>query len=149
VAFTSVGSGAENDFKPFFSQELAAEIAPQNVTVTVLPSTSSASVRVTWIPLTLFEAKGFPVYTVTLTLSRTVSIGKRQTTISVTTSNSFVVIDNLMTGVTYIAEVAVVTGTNSSTPTMPQTSDPVRGNVCGTKMFSYGTTKMQRSHLHA
>ena len=63
VAFTSVGKGAENDYVTFFSKELQPTKSPENVNFKQLNSTS---LNVTWMPLTLFEAQGFPEYRVVL-----------------------------------------------------------------------------------
>jgi len=58
VAYTSVGKGAENEPTVFFSEELTPTKPPDNVELKQL---SSTSFNVTWTPLTLFEAKGFPI----------------------------------------------------------------------------------------
>ena len=63
VAFTSVGKGAESDYITFFSKELQPTKSPENVNFKQLNSTS---LGVTWMPLTLFEARGFPEYRVVL-----------------------------------------------------------------------------------
>ncbi|XP_065904304.1 receptor-type tyrosine-protein phosphatase delta-like isoform X2 [Dysidea avara] len=119
VAYTIAGRGIENKFEPFFSQELAASKAPETVDFKPL---SPTSVNVTWTPLTLFEAQGFPLYTVSLTLS---SSRKRQSPDAILTSNSFAVFENLASGRQYSAVVGVITGNSSGTPNPPVTSDPI------------------------
>ena len=126
VAFTIAGRGMENKFEPFFSQELTASKAPENVDFKPL---SPTSVNVTWTPLTLFEAQGFPLYRVSLTLSS--SSRKRQSPDAILTSISFAVFGNLTSGRQYSAVVGVITGT----PNLPVTSDPITGNVCDLRVL--------------
>ena len=61
VAFTSAGKGTENDYIIFFSEELAPTKSPENV---VFQQINSTALNITWTPLTLFEARGFPIYRV-------------------------------------------------------------------------------------
>ena len=129
VAYTIAGRGIENKFEPFFSQELTASKAPETVD---FKSLSPTSVNVTWTPLTLFEAQGFPLYTVSLTLS---SSRKRQSPDAILTSNSFAVFENLASGRQYSAVVGVITGNSSGTPNPPVTSDPITGNVCDLRVL--------------
>ena len=109
VAFTSAGRGEENDPHTFFSHEEPPQRPPDNVTF----ERNDTVISVTWNPLNLFEARGFPVYTVTLTPTFTRS--KRQTnidrTIIITTNETNVVIDGLNPDVEYSLTVAV--GTSS------------------------------------
>jgi len=125
VAFTSAGRGMDNDLKPFFSQELGASKAPDDVRVMPLPLSlfATPSVNVTWTPLTLFEARGFPEYVVTLDLP---NLRKRQSPVSVTTSDSFAVFENLMAGAMYSTVVGVMTG-NDTAP--PMRAPAVTGNL--------------------
>ena len=57
VAFTSVGMGVLGDYVVFFSEELTPTKPPKNVQANWLNSTAT---NVTWTPLNLFEAQGFP-----------------------------------------------------------------------------------------
>ena len=93
VAFTSAGRGEENNPHVFFSQEEPPQRPPDDIEV----ERNDTSISVTWSPLSLFEARGFPVYTVTLTpmFTRT----KRQSyidgTITIKTNKTNVVIKDL------------------------------------------------------
>lgn len=62
VAFTSVGRGVENHVHMFFSEEQDPEKFPENV----MYERIGTIISVSWDPLTLFEARGFPIYTVML-----------------------------------------------------------------------------------
>ena len=126
VAFTSAGRGAENDLEEFFSQELEANEAPDILDVKRL---SSTSVNLTWTPLDLFMARGFPVYVVSLTPSSSSGRKKRQQPLTQVTNNSFAVFNNLVSGSTYTAEVGVRTGDRSGMQTNVVTSDPVPGKL--------------------
>ena len=127
VAYTTAGRGAENNFEPFFSQELAANNTPQNVDFERL---SSTSLRVTWTPLTLFQARGFPFYIVTLTLPSSNNHGKRQSDPPMqNTTDSFAVFTGLLNGRNYTATIGVQTATASGMPTEIQNADPISGNV--------------------
>ena len=107
VAFTSVGMGVLGDYIVFFSEELTPTKAPDNIKVNFI---SDTSINVTWTPLSLFEAQGFPKYRITL-LSATENRQRRQfNPISVTTTNTFAVFDNLDTSAKYSVEVGVTTG---------------------------------------
>ena len=109
VAFTSVGKGEENSRIIFFSDELAPSKAPENVTFEQLNATS---LNITWTPLTLFEARGFPEYTVNLAVIMDVSSRrKRQSNpLSITTNNSFAVFTDLSENTDYSVGVGVRTG---------------------------------------
>ena len=116
VAFTSAGRGEENKPYLFFSDERPPEKAPDNVTF----ARSGSTITVTWKPLSLFEARGFPVYEVTLTpISRR---NKRQSNvdgvISVTTNETNVVIEGLDPTVEY--SLAVTVRTSSGEVTTPE-----------------------------
>ena len=121
VAFSRAGRGAASDFKPFFSQELTATKSPQNLKFTRL---SITSINITWTPLTLFEARGFPGYRVTLTLSSTSVRNKRQSIPSVNTTNSFAVFDDLDSDGVYVVVVGVRTGASNDY----MNTDPITGN---------------------
>ena len=106
VACNSAGSGAENVPQTFFSQESVPTKLPQNV----LFDRSGEYLKVSWDALTLSEARGFPVYTVTLTPS--VSSNGAQITnevITVNTTQSSIVVGGLDANVEYMLTVAVGT----------------------------------------
>ena len=107
VAFNSGGSGAENLPQTFFSQESVPTKSPQNV---MFDRISGEYVNVSWDALTLSEARGYPVYTVTLTPS--VSSNGAQITnevITVNTTQSSIVVGGLDVNVEYMLTVAVAT----------------------------------------
>ena len=67
VAYNSAGRGQESDrSQAFFTKPLAPTQTVENVTIERL---SPTSISVSWTPLTLHQARGFPVYRVVLTLS--------------------------------------------------------------------------------
>ena len=101
VAFTSAGRGIESYPYTFFTQELAPQKSPENVEY----ERSGTIIIISWDPLNLIEARGFPVYTVTLTRSNGDGI------ISVTTNETDVVIEDLDPNVEY--SLTVVVGTSS------------------------------------
>ena len=106
VAFNGVGRGAENLPQSFFSQESVPTKSPQNV----MFDRSGEYVNVSWDALTLNEARGFPVYTVTLTPS--VSSDGEQITyevITVNTTQSSIVVGGVDVNVEYMLTVAVGT----------------------------------------
>ena len=108
VAYTSAGRGTENKPTDFYSQENIPLHPPGNVAV----ERSGTSVSVTWEPVTLFDARGFPTYTVTLTPSTSNSRVTRQANdgvIRVTTNETNVVIGGLDPAVEYDVTVAVRT----------------------------------------
>ena len=105
VAFNSAGRGAENLPQTFFSQESVPTKVPQNV---MFDRISEEYVNVSWDELTLSEARGFPVYTVTLTPS----VSSEQITnevITVNTTQSSIVVGGLDVNVDYVLTVAVGT----------------------------------------
>ena len=106
VAFSSARRGAENLPQTFFSQELVPTKSPQNV----MFDRSGEYVNVSWDALTLSEARGYPVYTVTLTPS--VNNDGEQITnevIIVNTTQSSLVVGGLDVNVEYMLMVAVGT----------------------------------------
>ena len=105
VAYTSAGRGEENSLMTFFSQELEPRMPPGNVSF----DRSRTSLNVSWTPLTLFQARGFPVYRVSLVL-RSNSRIKRQAIVPVITNNSFAVFSGLSGNTQYDAAVGVSTG---------------------------------------
>ena len=106
VAFNSRGSGAENLPQSFFSQESVPTKSLQNVVF----DRSGEYVNVSWDALTLSEARGFPVYTVTLT-PFVRSDGEQITNevITVNTTQSSIVVGDLDVNVEYMLTVAVGT----------------------------------------
>ena len=106
VAFNSRGSGAENLPQTFFSQESLPTRSPQNV----MFDRSDEYVKVSWDALSISEARGIPVYTVTLTPS-VGSDGEQITNevITVNTTQSSIVVGGLDVNVEYMLTVAVGT----------------------------------------
>jgi len=101
VAVSSVGVGALGDPVIFFSEELAPIKPPESIKVDYI---SATSINVSWTPLSLFEARGFPNYKVTLLSA---SKGKRFT---MTNTNNFAVFNYLDNNDKYSVKVAVTTG---------------------------------------
>ena len=112
VAFTSAGRGEENDPYIIFSDELSPKNAPKNIEF----KRSGPTIYVTWEPVSLFEARGFPVYTITLTPN--FKRGKRQSNsdgvIVVTTNETNVTIEGVDPDVEYSLTVAVGTTAGNS-----------------------------------
>jgi len=114
VAFTSAGAGTENYGHTFFTEEEAPLRSPDNIEF----ERSGTSVSVSWEPLSLFEARGFPVYTVTLVPSTNDDRVTRQSNngvIRVTTNESNIVVGGLDPKVEYGVTVAVGTGAGEMT----------------------------------
>jgi len=112
VAFTSAGMGVLGDYIAFFSEELTPTKPPENVQASQLNSTV---VNISWTPLTLFEAQGFPQYRVVLTPLSTNSQQRRQLDANtIMTNNSFVIFTNLVSHTWYSVVVGVKTGGSSS-----------------------------------
>ena len=108
VAFTSAGRGTENKPTDFYSQEDIPLHPLGNVEV----ERSGTSVRVAWESVSLFDARGFPVYIVTLIPSSSNGRVTRQSNdgvIRVTTNETSVVIGGLNPAVEYDVTVAVRT----------------------------------------
>ena len=109
AAYTSAGKGAENYRYTFFTKEEAPVQSPENIKI----ERSGTSVSVSWDPLNLFEARGFPVYTVTLAPSSDNDRVTRQSNdgvLRVTTNESNIVVGGLDPKVEYGVTVAVGTG---------------------------------------
>ena len=106
VAFTSAGKGAENDYVIFFSKELSPIKSPENV---VFQQINSTALNITWTPLTLFEARGFPIYRVVLTTDVNSRRKRQSDSISVITTNSFAIINDLNENTDYSVAVGVTT----------------------------------------
>ena len=81
---------------------------PSNINYTRL---NNASINVTWTPLSLSEAQGFPLYQVVLTEDSTNS---GATSDVATTINSFAIFTNLSIDQQYTLLVGVATGNNRS-----------------------------------
>lgn len=114
VAFTGIGKGEKNDHTIFFYKELAPTKSPEDVDIKQL---SSTSLNVTWTPLTLFEARGFPEYRTILTPLDTNSRRKRQSNDNSThvmiTQDSFIAFTGLRENTDYSVVVGVRTGNSS------------------------------------
>ena len=110
VALTSAGRGAKNDFITFFSQKLIPTRPPDNINIQQVNSTTF---NITWTPLTLFEARGFPVYRVVLTPEDNTNRRKRQSNtnsmLTIITNNSFAVFTDLNEDTDYSIRVGVRT----------------------------------------
>ena len=90
----------------FFSQESVPTKAPQNV----MFDRSGEYVNVSWDALTLSEARGFPVYTVTLTPSVSSDVEQfANEVITENTTQSSIVVGGLDFNVEYMLTVAVGT----------------------------------------
>ena len=104
--------GVLGEYVVFFSEELAPTKPPENLQATQL---SSTRVNITWTPLSLIEAQGFPQYKVVLSQLSTYSQQRRQLdTNTVITNNSFSVFTNLVSHTLYSVVVGVKTGGSSS-----------------------------------
>ena len=116
IAFSHEEMGLQNDFMVFFGKELSPVKTPENINYVRLNSTS---INVTWTPLSLFEAQGFPIYKITLTpTTATNGRNKRQSSSSVLiTQNNFAVFTNLNSNQEYSLVVSVATEGSSSQPT--------------------------------
>ena len=111
IAFSHEEMGVQSDFVVFFSKELNPVKTPDNIEFTRL---SPTSINVTWTPLSLFEAQGFPTYKVTLIPTSTEFRSKRQSGSSVlVTENNFALFTNLKSGQEYSLTVGVATDESS------------------------------------
>ena len=104
IAFTSAGRGEENAPLTFFTEELPPVRAPDGVTF----ERSDTTISVEWEPISLFEARGFPIYTITL-IPDLMTRKRQDGVITVTTNETSVVIDDLDPNVQYSLTVAVGT----------------------------------------
>ena len=111
----------EGTFVVFFSKELSPVKTPDDIKFTRL---SPTSINVTWSPLSLFEAQGFPIYRVTLIPTSTEFRSKRQSGSSILiTENHFAVFTNLNSDQEYSLTVGVTTDASSDFTT----SQPSKG----------------------
>ena len=102
MSFTSTGRGELGDYVTFFTRELPPTNLPDNIQAHRINPTS---INVTWTPLSLNEAHGFPYYMVVLT---SVNANSHQSIPApVTTSSSFVVFSDLDENAEYYIEVHV------------------------------------------
>ena len=125
VAFTSVGKGAENDYIIFFSEELTPTKSPENVVFNQLNSTA---LNITWTPLTLFEARGFPEYRVVLTTDTNSRRKRQSNSVSTITTNSFAIFTDLNENTDYSVVVGVRTGVSMGNVTSGFVeSSPING----------------------
>ena len=99
--------GLQNDFVVFFSKVLSPVKTPADVKFVRLNSTS---INVTWTPLSLFEAQGFPIYKVTLTPTSTEVYSSGV----LITQNNFAVFTNLNSNEEYSLTVGVATEGSSN-----------------------------------
>ena len=106
VAFTRAGRGEENDPEIFFTQELSPIKAPENVEY----ERNGGTITVSWDPLSLMEAQGFPTYTVTLKpLSLVGNQSSNDDIISITTNGTNITNEELDPNLEYILVVSVTT----------------------------------------
>ena len=124
TAFSDEEMGLKNDFVVFFSKELNPVKTPDDITFVRLNSTS---INVTWTPLSLFEAQGFPIYKVILTPTSNATRNKRQSSSSIlVTHDNFAVFTNLKSNQEYSLTVGVATdGSRDFT-----TSQPIKSILC-------------------
>ena len=121
VAFTSAGKGAENDYIVFFSEELSPTKSPENI---VSKQLNVTALNITWTPLTLFKARGFPEYRVALTKIDDDSRRKRQSfSDSIITANRFAVFTDLNENIYY----SVVVGVRTGNTTLFVEGSPING----------------------
>ena len=125
VAFTSVGIGVENDYIIFFIEELTPTKSPENVVFIQLNSTA---LNITWTPLTLFEARGFPEYRVVLTTDTNSRRKRQSNSVSITTTDSFAIFTDLNENTDYSLVVGVRTGVSMGNVTSGFVeSSPING----------------------
>ena len=123
TAFSHEEMGLQNDFVVFFSKELSPIKTPDDIKFVRLNTTS---INVTWIPLSLFEAQGFPIYKVTLTPIIAESHSKRQSSSSVLiTENNFAVFTDLKANQEYLITVGVATNGSSDFKSQPGSYIPM------------------------
>ena len=118
MAFTSSGRGVESYSRTFFTEELIPVKPPENVKY----ERSGTTVTVSWDRLSLIEARGFPIYTVTMTPYSLVGSSSRATRqsnddgiVSVTTNETDVVIEDVDPNEEYSLTVAVGTSAGDIT----------------------------------
>ena len=87
TAFTSAGRGKENILSEItFTKELPPKATVTNITI---KWTSATSVNISWAPLTLHQARGFPLYMVNITTKGSVvkNLTTNQTSVKINELN--------------------------------------------------------------
>ena len=117
--------GEQIDYAVFFSRELSPIKTPDDINFIRL---SPTSINVTWTPLSLFEAQGFPIYKVALNPTPAEFSRKRQASSSVyVTENSFALFTNLISNQDYSVTVGVATDASSDfTSSQPITTKGIQ-----------------------
>ena len=110
MAFTSAGRGIENHPHIFFTQELGPIKPPQNVKF----ERSGTIITITWDPLTLFEARGLPFYTVTLIPLSSVSSNGNAQNISATVTETDILLEDLDPKIEYSLIITVETSSGKA-----------------------------------
>ena len=126
VAFTSAGKGAESDREVFFSRELSP-IRSVDANSVMINQLTDTSINMTWERLSLREARGFPEYRATLSSTNN-NRKKRQSLsdpLSIITTNTFAVFNDLTSGESYSAVVGV--RSNGAEERTYNESDPFSG----------------------
>ena len=122
TAFSYDEIGEQSDFVIFFSKQLNPVKTPDNINLIRLGPTS---INVTWTPLSLFEAQGFPIYKVILNPTSAEFRRKRQSSSSVfITENNFALFTNLINNQDYSVTVGVANdGSSEFSSSQPITTD--------------------------
>ena len=101
TAYTSAGPGPENTLnETIFTKELPPEQTVTNITIKWMNATT---VNISWIPLGIHQARGFPLYTVIISSEGTPLKNR-------TTNDSSVVIGELNNNRVYTVNVQPLTG---------------------------------------
>jgi len=108
VAFNGVGRGRFYDYTIFFSKELDPLKPPEDITILQL---SQTSINVTWTPLSLFEARGFPMYTAVLCVG---NLTVKQSSEVIETTDNFAVFKHLQAHIEYVVVVSVANNGSSA-----------------------------------
>ena len=118
--------GVQSDFVVFFSKELQPVKGPDGIKFVRLNTTS---INATWTPLSLFEARGFPMYKVTLSPVSNEIRRKRWSSNSsiVITENNYALFTNLKDNQDYVLTVGVTCKAAASSDYT--NSQPIRGIV--------------------
>ena len=108
VAFNGVGRGRFYDYTIFFSKELDPLKPPEDIIILQL---SQTSINVTWTPLSLFEARGFPMYTAVLYVG---NLTVKQSSEVIETTDNFAVFKHLQAHIEYVVVVSVANNGSSA-----------------------------------
>ena len=101
TAFTSAGRGEETTYsEAIFTEELPPTETVTNITI---EWTSATSVNISWAPLTLHQARGFPLYVVNITT-------KGRVVKNFTTNQTNVKVNELNRNTVYFVTVKPLTG---------------------------------------